>query len=410
MAKREVGRLAAIGLQKKKPGMHADGGGLWLQVTDSGARSWVFRFTLRGRSREMGLGSLSTVNLAEAREAARAGRQQLREGIDPIEARQARRDAVATAAIPRTVFAECAASFITANAPEWKNAKHADQWRNTLATYVYPKLGKRPVADIGTDDVVAVLEPIWTTKTETATRVRQRIEAVLDYATVRRLRSGENPARWGGHLDMLLPKPAKVRKVEHHPALHYSDAAEFMAKLRAQAGVGARALEFAILTAARTGEVIGATWGEVDLDGKVWAVPGERMKAGREHKVPMCTRAVDILKGVAGDRTGWLFPGQGGKKPLSNMSLAAVLKRMGRADITAHGFRSTFRDWASETTNYPHEVVEMALAHAIKDKTEKAYRRGDLFAKRAQLMAAWSAYCARDPNQTTKVVPMRREA
>lgn len=410
MAKREVGRLAAVGLQKKKPGMHADGGGLWLQVTESGARSWIFRFTLRGRSREMGLGSLITINLSEARETAREARQQLREGVDPIEARRARLDAAAAAAMPRTTFAECAASFITANAPEWKNAKHVDQWRNTLATYAHPRLGKRPVADVDTDAVVSVLEPIWTTKTETATRVRQRIEAVLDYAAVRRLRSGENPARWGGHLDMLLPKPTKVRKVEHHAALPYADAAGFMAELRAQPGIGARALEFAILTAARTGEVIGATWAEVDLDAKVWTIPGERMKAGREHRVPLCARTVDIVKGVAGDKTGWLFPGQGGKKPLSNMSLAAVLKRMDRGDITAHGFRSTFRDWASETTNYPHEVVESALAHTIKSKTEAAYRRGDLIVKRAQLMAAWAAYCARDPNQTAKVVPMRRKA
>jgi integrase len=376
--------------------MHADGGGLYLQVTPSGAKSWIFRFMLHGRAREMGLGPLHTISLAEARERARECRKLRLDGIDPVEARSAKRAKERLAAATAMTFAECAERYIAAHRTGWRNPKHAAQWPSTLQTYAYPVFGLLPVQAIDTALVTKAIEPIWQAKPETASRVRGRIEAVLDWAKVRGYRDGENPARWRGHLDKLLPARAKVRKVEHHPALPYAVMGEFVASLRQQEGVAARALEFLILTAARTGEVIAARWNEFDLAEKVWTVPADRMKAGKEHRVPLSAAAVAIIEQMQATRVAdqqFVFPGGKLGKPLSNMAMLKLLQRMGRGELTAHGFRSSFRDWAAERTNFPREVAEMALAHTVGDKVEAAYRRGDLFAKRRRLMEEWARHC-----------------
>jgi integrase len=384
------------------PGYYGDGDGLWLQVRKSqsegkpGAvtRSWLFRFMLNLRSREMGLGPYPDITLAEARKKAADARRQVRDGVDPIEDRKAKRQAVALERARCLTFDECAEKYIKSHRNGWKNPKHAQQWENTLATYASPVFGKLPVAEVDTTLVMKAIEPIWAEKTETASRVRGRIESVLSWAAVRGYRKGENPARWRGHLDTLLPARSKVAKVKHHPALPYSEAGAFMKELRCRTGVAAQSLEFLILTAARTEEVRTATWDEIDLNAATWVVPGERMKAGKAHTVPLSDRAVEILKSLA-HRTGYVFCSPKGE-PLSNAGMDSVLKRMGRGgQITVHGFRSTFRDWAAETTAYPNEVVEMALAHTIGNKAEAAYRRGDLFMKRRRLMAEWAKYCER---------------
>jgi len=316
------------------------------------------------------------------------------DGVDPIEARRAHRDQKRLEAAKAMTFEACAIAYTEAHNAGWRNAKHRDQWRNTLTSYACPVFGSLPVQSIDVGLVMKTLEPIWHTKPETASRLRGRIEAILDWATVRSYRTGENPARWRGHLDKLLPARSKVQKVKHHPALPYNEMADFIAALRNQEGIAARALEFLILTAARTGEVIGAPWDEVDLDGKLWAVAGTRMKAGREHRVPLSAAAMVVLEQMKEIReSDFVFSGGKKGKPLSNMAMLAVLKRMERGDLTAHGFRSTFRDWAAECTNFPREVVEMALAHTIESKVEAAYRRGDLFQKRRQLMEAWARFC-----------------
>lgn len=407
--------LSPIFISKTKtPGLYADGGGLYLQVSESRAvarkvvKSWLFRFKLAGRARAMGLGSVDTFSLAEVREKARECRKLLDDKIDPIEARNAQRSRQALDAAKSLTFAQCAATYIDAHRKGWRNAKHADQWKNTLATYADPVLGALPVQAVDTGLVMKVLEPIWHEKTETATRLRGRIESILDWAKTREYRTGDNPARWRGHLENLLPARSKVQAVEHHAALPYSEIGDFMAKLREQEGIAALALEFVILTAARTGEAIGATCSELDLDGKLWTVPAERMKAGREHRVPLSPRTVKLLEELREIRTGeFVFPGRQATKPLSNMAMLALLKRMGRADLTAHGFRSTFRDWCAEQTNYPHELAEMALAHSVADKVEAAYRRGDLFEKRRRLMADWARFCQQPAqSQGRKVVPI----
>jgi integrase len=360
---REMGRLAAVALPKLKPGMHADGGGLYLQVTESGARTWIYRFMLHGRAREMGLGPLHVFSLAEARERARECRKFRHEGIDPIEARNAKKAEARLAAATAMTFKQCAEAYIDAHKAGWKNPKHAAQWPSTLTSYVYPIFGNLPVQAIDTALVMKAIEPIWTAKPETASRVRGRIESVLDWATARGYRKGENPARWRGHLENLLPKKSKVQRVEHHPALPYDEMGAFMAALRKQGGIGARALEFLILTAARTGEVIGARWEEFDLDQRIWTVPAERMKGEREHRVPLSDRAFAIVEEMAAIRSGeFVFPGGQIGRPLSNMALLMTLRRMGRLDLTVHGLRSTFRDWAAERTNFPTEVAEMALS------------------------------------------------
>src|ERR1051326_2309874 len=384
-------------LRAKRSGYYGDGGGLWLRVGPTGAKSWVFRYRAGGKQREMGLGAIRLLNLAEARAKARECEKAIRlEGRDPIDQRKAERAAIRVDAAKAMTFRQCAEAYIADRT--WKNTKHAKQWPATLARYAYPVIGDLPVQLIDTPLVLAVLKPIWTIKPETASRVRQRIEAVLGWATVHEYRTGDNPARWQNHLDKALQQKTDIRKVKHHAALPDAEIGEFMAQLREQPGTAARALEFAILTAARTGEVLGARWSEIDTAERVWIVPAERMKAGREHRVPLSDRAIALLNEKGGGHSvpgAFVFPGARRGSPLSNMSLLMALRRMGRPDLTTHGFRSTFADWAAEQTNATHEVREMALAHAVGNKVEAAYRRGDMFEKRRQLAEAWARYCER---------------
>lgn len=388
----------------KKPGMLADGDGLYLQVTGAGARSWIFRFTLGGKSREMGLGSLKGVGLAAARAKAAQCRALLADGIDPIAARKGEHAARAVAGARAITFDQCAEAYINAHGATWRNPKHHSQWKTTLETYVSPVFGKLPVHAVDVSLVMKALEPIWTTKPETASRIRGRIESVLNWAKARGYRSGENPAQWKGHLDNLLPARSKLSRVKHHAALPYDETAQFMKSLREQTGMPARALEFLILTAARTGEAIGAQWCEIDLAEKVWTVPAARMKGGREHRVPLSNKTLAILNKVAkGEPGDFVFRGRNGG-PLSNMALLMLLRRMGHGSLTAHGFRSTFRDWAAERTSFQREVAEAALAHVVGDKVEAAYRRGDLFEKRRRLMEAWAEFATRVPGSSARTV------
>lgn len=405
-----VEKLSAAAVSRaSKPGYYGDGAGLYLQISKTGTKSWIFRFTIAGRQREMGLGALHTVSLADAREKAKACRASLLEGVDPLEARNAVKLEAALERAKTVTFDHCAKEYIAAHRGSWKNKKHAAQWESTIATYASPLIGALPVAAIDTPLVVKVLQPIWLEKTETATRLRSRIENILDWATVSHFRTGENPARWRGHLDNLLADPNKVARVDHHAALPWQEIGSFMVDLRQREGVAARAVEFGILTAARSGEIRGAKWSEVDLDAAVWTVPAERMKAGREHRVPLSTAALSLLRATP-ELGEHIFPGQRGDAPLSDMSLTAVLRRMGRGDITVHGFRSTFRDWCAESVgnSFPREVCEHALAHSLPDKVEAAYRRGDLIEKRKVLMQVWADYCAA-PNTSATVAPLRRE-
>lgn len=401
---RMVGKLNALAVQRAtRRGYLADGGGLYLLVGRTGAKSWVFRFRKAGRLREMGLGPLHTIGLAKAREKARECREQRLDGADPIDARRAARAAARLDAAKAMTFRQCAQSYIAAHQAGWRNPKHAAQWPATLGTYVYPVFGELPVAAVDVGLVMKALDPIWAEKPETAGRVRGRIESVLDWATARGYRQGDNPARWRGHLENLLPKKTKVRRVEHHAALPYADLGDFMVELRGQEGVAARALEFAILTAARTGEVIGARWGEINTAERLWTIPPGRMKAGKEHRVPLSDAAIAVVEKMAAIRSGdFLFSGAKAERPLSNMAFLMLLRRMAKenprwGDLTAHGFRSSFRDWAAERTAFPAEVAEMALAHVVGDKVEAAYRRGDLFEKRREVMDAWGWYCAAPP-------------
>lgn len=391
---RKAKELSSLEVRRlNRPGRWSVGGvdGLGLQVTKSGAQSWVLRFRIGARQREMGLGSFPTVSLAGAREKARQLRSIVGDGGDPIAIIEARESAALAERQTQKTFSEVAERYIAQHERSWKNAKHQAQWAATLRTYAEPSIGKLLVKDIRAAHVIGVLEPIWTTKTETATRVRSRIELVLDYATARGYREGLNPARWKGNLDAALPNASKVAPVRHHVAVAVKDAPSFMKRLRAQQGMGARALEFVMLTAARSGEVRGATWSEVDLEAGLWTVPASRMKSGREHRVPLSKEATGLLGALPGDHLpdDYLFPGMRG--PLSDMSLTAVLRRM-KVAATAHGFRSTFRDWVSEHTEYSGEVAEMALSHVIGDKVEAAYRRGDLLEKRVALMTDWASF------------------
>lgn len=389
------------------PGHYGDGGGLWLQISGSGAKSWVFRYTRGGRAREMGLGSLLGRSLEQARVAARAAREMLAEGVDPIERKRESSRADHAAQSLRVTFRAEAEALIEQKRPAWKNAKHADQWTNTLETYAYPVLGDMLVSDIDTAHVERCLRPIWESKTETATRVRSRIEQVLARASVLKHRSGENPARWKGHLDKLLAKPDKLAKVRHHPALPYVEIGAFMERLRGMDSTSARLVEFIVLTACRTSEATGATWSEIDLEAGIWSVPASRMKAGKLHRVPLSPPAIQLLRKMLERRKDeFVFPSGKEGKPLSNMAGLALLGTMGRRDITIHGMRSTFRDWAAEQTACPREVVELALAHGIEDKVEAAYRRGDAFAKRKKLMADWAKYCATPSKQVATVTPI----
>ncbi|KAI3606292.1 Integrase [Cupriavidus necator H850] len=406
---RTINRLSALRVTRvDMPGYHHDGGGLYLQVSPVGAKSWIFRFKLHGRAREMGLGSLNTIALADARQKATECRKLLLDGVDPIEARNAARARDRLEAAQSMTFSACATAYIAAHRASWKNVKHSSQWESTIETYANPVIGPLSVKQVDTSLVMRILEPIWQSKPETASRLRGRIESILDWATARSYRAGENPARWRGHLDSLLPASSKIRRVQHHPALPYEQLGLFLQQLRAQPGVAAKALEFLILTAARTGEVIGARWGEFDFDKNVWTCPPDRMKSSRPHRVPLCPATMKILKDLSDTRTSdYVFQGGKADKPLSNMAMLAVLKRMGRTDLTCHGFRSTFRDWAAEQTNFAREVAEAALAHTVGDKVEAAYRRGDLFEKRRSLMTAWAKHCARTVSQNNNVVPIK---
>lgn len=377
-----------------EPGLHfvGDVPGLALQVLPSGARTWILRAMMGTKRRDMGLGGYPAVTLAGARDAARVARAKIKEGIDPINEARAKQSALRASASSAISFEECAERFVASHSAGLKNAKSEMQWRNTLAKYAYPVMGKLLVRDVAMTHVLQVLEPIWHTKTETASRLRGRIEAVLDWATVRGYRDGANPARWKGHLDKALPAAEKISKTKHHPALPVSDIGAFMKKLRTLDGVGASALEFLILTATRSGEVRGAQWSEFDLAAGLWTIPAERMKMKKPHRVPLSSRAVELVKAQPRrSDSEYVFAALRGGM-LSDMTLNAVVRRL-EAPAVPHGFRSTFRDWAAEHTNYPRDVAEMALAHAIGDKVEAAYRRGDLFQKRARMMADWAAFC-----------------
>jgi integrase len=395
---RAENRLVPVTLGRlKEPGIYSDGKGLYFRIGPTGAKSWIFRFDLNKKRHEMGLGSFSDVTLAEAREKAKECRKLQKARINPIDARRLEieaEQAKRVAAVKKT-FKECSLEYINEYEKTWKSSKHAHQWSASLKTHVYPVFGDLPVDAVDRELVESALRPIWKAKPETATRVRGRIEHVLDYARVKNLRTGENPARWRGHLNKIFPSRSKFDEVENYPALKYSEIGTFMTRLRAEEGYSARALEFAILTAARTAEVTGALWGEIDFEAEVWTVPAARMKKKREHRVPLTSAAMSILKAMkAVSESDYVFPGSRPQKPLTHTAMLRVLSRMGRDDITVHGFRSTFKDWASEETPFPNELSEMALAHAIKNKVEESYRRGELLAKRRKLMEAWADYCA----------------
>ena len=396
MSNRTLNKLTALQAAKlKTPGRHSDGGGLYLSIDDTGRRRWMFMYVRDGKRFELGLGSGRDLPLGAAREEATALRRLLAEGLDP------KAERVKPKRIPN--FGECADSYIDIMSSSWRNPKHVAQWRMTLTKYAAP-IRHRPVDKISTAEILAVLQPLWLRTPETAERLRGRIENVLNAAKAKGHRSGENPAMWRGHLDQLLPKRQRLSR-GHHAALAYECVPEFMSELQDRQGIAARALEFVILTAARSGEVLGATWDEIDLDKHIWVVPAARMKAGREHRVPLSDPAMDIIETMALDAVkGQLFPGPKADGPLSSMAMAMLLRRM-RVNVTVHGFRSSFRDWASETTGFSHEVCEMALAHTISNKAEAAYRRGDLFEKRRALMQAWADYCRVGLRE--KVVPIR---
>jgi len=386
-----IHKLTPRKVETAGPGKHEDGGGLRLVVSQAGARKWILRFTLGGKRREMGLGSFPDVGLAEAREQAIMCRRKVRSGIDPIAARRS--------SLPAPTFTTCAARYIRAHRHGWQSVKHARQWVSTLKTYARPEIGAKRVDLLTTEDVLRVLSPLWAGKTETAKRLRARIENILDYAAAHRYRDPLNPARWRGHLDKLLPKPSQLKTVRHHPAMPYSEVPGFMAELSGDGSVPALALQFLILTATRTSEVLYARWREIDRQTAVWTIPGERMKARREHRVPLTDATVSILEALPrfGDNPH-LFPGAHPGRPLSSMALLLLMRRMGygvngdRGDYVPHGFRASFRDWSGEVSSFPRDVAEMALAHAIESRVEAAYRRGDLFTKRRRMMQDWADY------------------
>lgn len=387
-----------------KPGLHGDGGGLYLNVKPSGSKSWVYVWkqsidqggTTKTKRTEMGLGSYPVVKLAKARHLASECRAAIAEGRNPLEERK--KDVEPT-------FGECADKFLASMESQWRNEKHRAQWRSTLEDYA-GSLRPMRVSDIGTDDVLRVLTPIWREKAETASRLRGRIERVLDYAKARGWRSGENPALWRGHLKSILPTRQKLTR-GHHPAMPYREVPAFVEALAAKDAMSARALEFLILTAARSGEVLGATWAEMDFEAGVWTVPAKRMKAGKEHRVPLSARALAIVKALHETRiSAYVFPGQRPERPLSNMAFEMLMRRMKADSFTAHGFRSAFRDWAGDETHFPRDVAEQALAHRVGDETERAYRRADALDKRRKLMDAWSDYCS--SAKGSNVIPMLR--
>lgn len=405
---RKAPEKSAVAVSRlREPGMHAVGGvdGLHLQVLPTGGRSWILRVTIAGKRREMGLGGYPDVPLTSARDKARQAKDKVKDGVDPIEEAKQRQSALKASRASAVTFQDCAERYIKANESVWKNAKSSQQWTNTLTQYAYPHIGDLLVRDIELPNVLQVLEPIWNTKTETASRLRGRIEAVLDWARVHGYRSGHNPAEWKGTLDKVLPAPQKVNKTRHQPALPIDETAAFMKRVNTVEGLGARALEFAILTASRSEMVRGARWPELNLENGVWTVPAERMKTKKQHRVPLSKQALESLKKLPRMAdTDLVFPSSR-RTPLSDATLGAVIKRLNETDderwfdptdgraIVPHGFRSTFRDWVSEKTNYPNEMAELALAHAVGDKVEAAYRRGDMFERRRAMMQDWADFC-----------------
>lgn len=408
MMGRKAAELSPLAVSRlKTPALHFVGGvaGLALLVSETGARSWILRITVGAKRRDIGLGGFPDVILANAKERARAIRDKIKLGIDPLAEKQAKKSALIAAEEQSITFERATQLFINAKESDWSNAKHAAQWRSTVETYAYPIIGSMLVRDVDLPHILAILEPIWKTKTETATRLRGRLEKILDFATTRKYRSGENPARWRGHLDNQLATPSKVATVKHHPALPFKELGDFMKALKAIEGMGARALEFAIYTATRSGEVRGARWSEINLKTAIWIIPAERMKMDKEHRVPLSDAAVALLKKLPRLDPELVFPGSKSGRPISDMTMSSVLKRM-NIEAVPHGFRSTFRDWAAERTNYPRDVAEMALAHAIGDKVEAAYRRGDLFDKRRRMMDEWAAFCAAPSVKSGEVVSL----
>lgn len=406
MAKK-INKLTALKVKKlTKPGWYPDGQGLYLQVSNTGSKSWVYRYEIDGKERRHGLGATS---LKAARKAAEFCRQLRNDKHDPIEYK---RKLEADQALKKTKtvnFKKCALSYIESHKAGWKNRKHEAQWRNTLETYAYPVIGNLPVQDVDTGYVMQILKPIWYTKTETASRVRQRIENILDWAKVHKYRAGENPALWRGHLDKLLPKRSKVQKVKHHAAMPYADIPEYFRNLRKVNTLAAKALSFTILNASRSSEAREAEWAEIDLEADIWTIPEERMKAEREHRIPLTKESIKILKKVESLKTdNQVFPGLRKGKSISDAALLKQLKQT-HPTLTVHGFRSSFRDWCAEMTNFPRELAESALAHSLKDKTEAAYQRGDMFEKRRKLMEAWSTYCTKG-KKIADVVPIKKLA
>ena len=388
---KRLAKLTAPDLYKVNdgPGLH----GLYLQVAGPAARSWIYRYTVNGRQRDLGLGSAFLLPLADAAAKADAARLMRAQGLDPIEQRRAEKTAQRLDQMKGITFKQVAEEYITQHAPAWRSDKHAAQWRSTLASYVYPQIGELPVQAVDVAMVLDIVRPLWLEKTETASRVRGRIEAIINYATPQ-YRVGDNPARWM-ILKSKLPRREKIATVKHHAALPYAELPAFMAELRARPSTSARALEILILTCARTSELVAATWPEFDLDAGIWTIPGPRMKAGKEHRVPLPSRAVAILRNLHGKREGaFVFPGANHGRPLSSAAMAKLLVLMGRDDITLHGFRSSARTWAAESTTFPREICEAALAHVVGNKVEAAYQRGDLFTKRAALMNAWAGFCS----------------
>lgn len=402
-----------------RDGRYGDGGGLWLQVRVASKKdeppnkSWIFRYAMAGRQRQLGLGPYPRVGLKDARDKALDAARQVLAGRDPIGEKRAQKVAKAVASAAMT-FKGVAELYLSAHESTWRNEKHRWQWRQTLEAHVYPAFGAWPVQDVDTGAVMRVLEPIWREKPETATRLRGRIETVLDYATARGWRSGDNPARWRGHISSLLPARSKVAKVEHHAALPWAEIGPFLHRVADQDGTAAKALLFLVLTAARTTEALEARWREFDLRAKVWTVPPERMKAGKEHRVPLAPAAIALLEALSASQPrnpdSFVFPGARAGKGLSNTSMIMLLRRMGRGELTVHGFRSTFRDWVGEGTNFSRELAEAALAHAIRDKTEASYSRGDALEKRRRLMEAWAMFCLTAEASTGDVVPIRQVA
>jgi len=404
-----IHKLAPRKVDTAGTGRYEDGGGLRLIVTQSGAKKWVLRFTIDGKRREMGLGSFPDVGLADARTKASEYRLQAAAGIDPIEARQIKQVVVPT-------FTSCAARYIRAHRHGWRNIKHARQWARTLKTYARLTIGSKKVDAVSTEDILKILSPIWSTKTETAKRIQGRIESILDYAAAHKYRDTSNPARWRGHLDKLLPKPSRVKKVTHHPAMPYMDVPAFMAELSENGCISSLALRLLILTATRTSEVIQAEWQEIHLEDAIWTIPAERMKARREHRVPLTEEAIAVLKAAPRIKGNpYAFPGARQGHHLSNTALLQLMRGMGygvsgeRGNYVPHGFRSSFRDWSGEVSTFPRDVAEMALAHVIENKVEAAYRRGDMFDKRRKMMQEWANYLTK-PKSKAKVVPLKKQA